>query len=420
MRKSLPFFSFLIGAVLLTPVAHSQADRYAWAITDVQKDGANWSYLRKLNLQNGKFSEVLLNGTETNQTVFDAVSKKEIASFNMEVAAKGYNIQPAFSSGVAAMAYDKKNNRIWYTPMFIDQLRYIDAKNMKVYYVTDKPFTGMISKNADQGNIITRMTMAGDGNGYALTNDGTHLIRFSSNGKNILVTDLGTLVDDPANKGFSIHGSCTSFGGDMIADDDGNLFIFSARNYVFKVNLETKVASYLGRVSGLPNNFTTNGAAVTHDNKVLISSATEATNSFFTVDIKTLTATPVALPDNWRSSDLANSNILNTGRKSNPLVETPALIGDNDNAESNKIQIYPNPVTNNQFAVHFNNLDPGEYTIQLMDVMGKNLLQRIVNVNGKGQAETIRIDGLATQGFYLIKVVDKNNRSVFSKKLVVQ
>ncbi len=420
MRKSLPCFSLLLGVVLLNLTSFGQTDRYAWAITDVQKDGVNWSYLRKLNLQNGKFTDVLLNGTEANQTAFDAISKKEITSFNMDVAAKGYNIQPAFSSGVAAMAYDRKNNRIWYTPMFIDQLRYIDARSMKVYYLTGQPFTGMVSKNADQGNIITRMTMADDGNGYALTNDGTHLIRFSSNGKNILVTDLGTLVDDPANKGFSIHGSCTSFGGDMIADNEGNLFIISARNYVFKVNIESKVAAHLGRVTGLPNNFTTNGAAVTHDNKVLISSATEATNSFFTVDMKTLAATHVPLADNWRSSDLANSNVLNTARKSNQLVDVPALISDNDDAESNKIQIYPNPVTNNQFAVHFNQLEPGEYTIQLADVMGRNLLQRIVNVSGKGQAETIRIDGLAAQGFYLIKVVDKNNRSVFSKKLVVQ
>ncbi len=420
MRKSLPCFSLLAGAVLLTSVVYGQSDRFAWAVTDVTKDGVNWSYLRKLNLQNGKFTDVLLNGAATNQTAYDAVSKKEIVSFNMDVAAKGYAIQPAFSSGVAAMAFDKKNNRIWYTPMFIDQLRYIDAKNMKVYYVTGQAFTGMISKNADQGNIITRMTMGDDGNGYALTNDGTHLIRFGSNGKNILVTDLGTLVDNPANKGFSIHGSCTSFGGDMIADNEGNLFIISARNYVFKVNIDSKVATYLGRVSGLPNNFTTNGAAVTPDNKVLISSATEATNSFFKVDMKTLAATHMPLADNWRSSDLANSNVLNTARRSNPVVDVPALISDNDDMESGKIQIYPNPVTNNQFAVHFNQLEPGEYTIQLMDVMGKKLLQRIVNVNGKGQAETIRVDGLAAQGFYLINVVDKNNRSVFTKKLVVQ
>ena len=43
----------------------------------------------------------------------------------------------------------------------------------------------------------------------------------------------------------------------MIADNDGNLYVFSARNYVFKVNIETRVATYLGTIKGLPANFTT-------------------------------------------------------------------------------------------------------------------------------------------------------------------
>ena len=59
--------------------------------------------------------------------------------------------------------------------------------------------------------------------GYALTNDARHLIRFTTGGLPV-IEDLGTLVDDPANDGQSIHLSCTSFGGDMIADDKGNLW----------------------------------------------------------------------------------------------------------------------------------------------------------------------------------------------------
>jgi hypothetical protein len=127
---------------------------------------------------------------------------------------------------VAAMAYDRKNNRIWYTPMFIDQLRYVDLKTMKVFYVTDNALTGMAAKSSDQSNIVTRMVIADDGNGYALTNDGNKLIRFNT--KKAIITDLGPLTDDPKNNGVSIHNYCSSFGGDMIADDDGNLIIVSA------------------------------------------------------------------------------------------------------------------------------------------------------------------------------------------------
>ena len=79
--------------------------------------------------------------------------------------------------------YDKKNNRLYYTPMFIDQLRYIDLKTMKVFYVADRAFTGKPQKSSDQGNIVTRMVIASDGNGYAMTNDGTQLIQFSTGKK---------------------------------------------------------------------------------------------------------------------------------------------------------------------------------------------------------------------------------------------
>lgn len=420
MRKSLRCFSLLAGTVLLANLAQSQSDRFAWAITDIQKEGANWNYLRKINLQTGEVSEVLLNGAQSNQVAFDASSKKEITSFDMKVASNGHSLQPAFSSGVAAMAFDKKNNRIWYTPMFIDQLRYIDVKTMKVYYVTSQAFTGMISKNTDQGNIITRMVIAEDGNGYAMTNDGMHLVRFST-GKNFEVTDLGAVVDDQANNGFSIHSSCSSFGGDVIADNEGNLYVFSARNHVFKVNLETKVATHLGGISGLPNNFTTNGAAVTPGNEILISSAVEGTNTFFTLDYKTLAAISYQLTNSWRTSDLANGNLLNTAKKTSPTVDIAnRVIPETSEVGNNKIQIFPNPVANRQFSLQFGQLDAGEYTVQMTDIMGRQILQRIVNVSGEGQTETIRIDKQTAQGFYLVKVIDKNSKAVFSKKLVVQ
>jgi hypothetical protein len=96
-----------------------------------------------------------------------------------------FDTRAPFSSGVAAIAYDRKNNRIWFTPMFIDQLRYIDLKTMKLFYVTDNTLIGSNMKNADQSNIVTRMVIADDGNGYAVTNDGNNMVRFNT--KNLTV-----------------------------------------------------------------------------------------------------------------------------------------------------------------------------------------------------------------------------------------
>lgn len=419
MRKCLPFFSLFSGALLLTStLTAQQADRFAYAVTDIQQGGANWSFLRKINLQNGEYSQVLLSGNDATLLAYDATTRKKFEA-PLQDSRFGNYVNAAFATGVAAMAYDKKNNRLYYTPMFIDQLRYIDLKTMKVYYVTDQAFTGKPVKSSDQGNIVTRMVIASDGYGYAMTNDATQLIRFTV-GKKLSITDLGTIADDQANKGVSIHNSCSSYGGDIIADDAGNLYVFSARNQVFKINLETKVATHLGTISGLPNGFTVNGAAVTNDNKVLVSSAMLA-SSYFTVDMKSLSATPYTIAGTvWQSSDLANGNLLNTGTQAKG--NTVELISRNTepNSGDGKISIFPNPVTNNQFAIQFNELEAGQYTIQVTDVMGRQVLQQIVSVAGEKQIQTVRLNASSSKGVYLVKVTDHANRSVYNTKIVVQ
>ncbi len=419
MRKSLPIATFFAGAVLSSAMLSAQSpDRFAYAITDVQEQGANWSFLRKLDLGTGAYSTVLLSGNDVQALAWDAQTRKQLQAPVIDTR-YGQLVNAAFGTGVAAMAYDRRNNRLYYTPMFFDQLRYIDLRTLKVYYVTGKAFTGNPVKSADQGNIVTRMVIAGDGYGYAMTNDGNQLIRFST-GKKFEMTDLGAVVDDPANKSVSIHNSCSSYGGDMIADDEGNLYVFSARNHVFKVNIETKVATHLGTITGLPAGYTVNGAAVNEQNQVVVGTAMKAT-SYFTVDHKTLAASPYAISGTvWNSSDLANSNLLNTAAKNkNPVTEvmarnTPVAVGDG------KVDIFPNPVTNHQFVVRFNALEAGTYTVQVTDVMGRQMVQQIVTISGEGQSQPVKLDPAAAKGVYLVKVTDMNSRTVYSNKLVLQ
>lgn len=417
MRKSLPSFSLLVGTILLTTlVSAQQADRFAYSMTDVQQQNGNWVYLRMLNTETGTFSGTLINGMAEQQVVFDALTKKPLVGLGNNK--MGFNEQPAFNSGVAAMAFDSKHNRVYYTPMFIDQLRYIDLKTQQVYYVT-LPFTNKPMKSSDQGNIVTRMAIAADGNGYALTNDGTQLIQFNT-GKKVKIEDLGSLVDDPSNKGVSIHNSCSSFGGDMIADDNGNLYVFSARNHVFKVNIESRVATHLGVISGLPNGFTVNGAVVNENNQVIVGSAMEST-SLFVVDPKTWSASALKMNGTvWHTSDLANSNLLVSGTKSKG--NNIDLISKNipGNTGDNKIIIYPNPVTNNQFTVQFNDLAVGSYTLQVTDVTGRQVTQQVVNIAGDNQSQLVKLAASNAKGVYLVKITDMNSKSVFSTKIVVQ
>lgn len=417
MRIALPLLT--LSATLLfsnNPASSQQTDRFAWAITDAQQLGANWNSLRKLNLQTGEYSPVLLDGSNSSLAVYNATNKKQLET-PMTDARFGNMINAAFGTGVAAMAYDKKSNRLYYTPMLFDQLRYIDLKTMKVYFVTEKGFTGKPIKNADQGNIVTRMVIAADGNGYALTNDGSQLIRFST-GKSLATEDLGALVDDPANKNVSIHNSCSSFGGDMIADNEGNLFVISARNQVFKINPTNKVATHLGMINGLPEGFSVNGAAVTEDNRILVSSAVRLEN--FTVDYRNWTATPYTVNGtSWNSSDLATSNLLTTTEKNTNTVNFVSRNPDPNSGEGT-ISLYPNPVTNNQFVMQFSQLKAGAYSIQVTDVMGRTVAQQNISISGDNHAQLIKLDPAAAKGIYLIKVTDGVSKGVYSTKIVVQ
>lgn len=412
MRKSLRF-SALFGSILIATLTQAQ-DRFAYAITDVPQQNGNWVYLRILNLETGTFSGSLLNGTASKQIAFDAVTKKQIVDLGTNK--MGFDQQPAFNSGVAAIAYDNRHGRVYYTPMFIDQLRYYDLKTQQVYYF-NVPFTNKPIKTSDQGSNITRMVIGADGYGYAMTNDATQLLRFST-GKKSEIVDLGSLVDDPANKGISIHNSCSSYGGDMIADDDGNLYVISARNQVFKINIETKVATHLGGITGLPATFTANGAAVTDDNKVLISSAVDA-SSYFIVDPKNWSASSYKINGEIpHTSDLGNSNILIT----KPTEKGPEVITRVTPADlnSNKVQIFPNPVTANQFNIQFSQLETGKYGIQVTDMTGHSVIQKNINIGVDEQTELIKLSPASAKGIYLVKVVDQSNKAIFSKKIVVQ
>lgn len=414
MRKSLRYASLLTGAVILISSFSQAQDRFAYAITDVQQNTAGWTSLRKLNLQTGVYTDVLFSGVNPSQVAYDATTKKQIEA--VADARFGNALQMPFSSGVAAIAYDSRNNRLYFTPMFIDQLRYVDLKTMKVYYVTDESFTSIGNMTNDEAKIVTRMVIAPDGYGYAMTNDASTFIRFST-GKKLQIEQLGGLVDDPANTGISVHNRCSSWGGDLIADDAGNLYLFSAHNSVFKINIETKVATWLGMIQGLPSGYTTNGAVITDDGKLLTGSQVYA-QGWYVVDPKTWTASEYKAANGvFLTSDLANSNVLVT-KKASSTEFTPFT--QRNSSLSDQVQVYPNPVSNNQFTILFSKLEAGNYNVELTDVTGKQVMIQKVNVTGYEQTQNFTLGHNTAKGIYMVKVTDVNNKSLYNQKLVIQ
>jgi hypothetical protein len=255
------------------------------------------------------------------------------------------------------------------------------------------------------------MVIASDGNGYAMSNDANHFVRFGT-GKKAVIDDLGAITDDPKNT-VSIHEKKTSWGGDMVADASGNLYVISAYHNVFKVNTRSKVAEHMGKIEGLPANFTTNGAVVDAEGNLVVSSANVVDN-YYKVDMTNWKATKLEAPNKvFNSSDLANGNLAFEPK----MGDLPKLF-EREIVRNDKITIFPNPVATTRMKVSFNNREFGRYEIQIVDLTGRLLQQKTVNIQNQGQVAEIELRNSLANGTYLVKVLNNAKKTVFADKMI--
>ena len=165
------------------------------------------------------------------------------------------------------------NNRLYYTTMLGNQLRYLDLNGdkPKSYAVTTQLLKNFPNQPGEASNI-TRMCFAANGFGYALTNDNQHLIQFSTQ-KQGNINDFGNFIDAKTNGENSIKTQIKSWGGDMIADANGSLYLFAMQKGVFKINPATKVATYLGNIQNMPDDYTVNAAMAIGGANVIVASS---------------------------------------------------------------------------------------------------------------------------------------------------
>jgi hypothetical protein len=448
-----------------------------FAVTASEKGGRSWKEVRQMDITSGEEIKYVYNSKSDLEPLNARTGKpvvkkdlplkdnlrtitvtpstltqtKKVVNLDQELdKANGKNVQvrtvimasPAiiqtdkpFSTNSAAMAYDKKHERLYYTPMGINQLRYIDLKSGKIYYFEDEPF-GVVKGLHDGGSQITRMVMASDENGYALSNDSKHLLRFTT-GKKPTITDLGALTDDAANGKNTLRAG--GHGGDMIADADENLYLITANRFVYKINIESRVATYLGTIKGLPRGFSTNGAMVEAGSKVIIASS-ESTVGYYRFDLTTMEAEKVSgSPDVFNASDLANANLAfdekkKKKKKKKPvqdeeIVQEPVQTAietvnrqkpQEEIIKNNGIGIFPNPaMTGESVNLSFIDQPTGKYQVQLLDLSGRLVRSQEVNIMSKSQVVRFAVPEVS-KGNYLIKVYNQENKVSATSQLVVQ
>jgi len=372
-----------VSLLFFTHAASAQPDLFAYAVTAIHKGGSEWIAVRKLDTKTGEFGRIL------------------------------WQVQD--SSRIAALAYDRRNSRLFYTPMNTDQLHYVDLFTMQSFAVPDQFFSKAGSYQSTNAGPINRMVIAPDDFGYTITNDGNHLLRFTTRGTPT-ITDMGDLADDPQNKEWTIHSICTNSGGDLVADNAGHLFLITGTNRVYKIDIATRLTSYISTVSGLPQKFATSGLAVNENGDGIIATSAVWSDAAFLIDPETWNASPISSAQTvFESSDLANSNVLFS--KTDP--ESNLFVSKNPENRNN-IRIFPNPVSDDIVSIQFNQLPPGNYTIQLTDITGSRLSEQNAVIISQSQTDVIHIPHSLAQSFYYVRILDEKNNQVSIQKLVVE
>ena len=406
-RKLLLSSSFIIAGL----VSAAQDANRTYAITGDGNGDFLWMNIRQVDIGSGKVTQDIYQRNKTAFVLADADSKTPLANF----------AQPT-ATMVAAAAYDKNHDKLFFTPMRIGELRWLDLNakgDQKKFYSLRSPLFAASETTRDEAKNFTRMVIGADGNGYALTNDASRLIRFST-GKKVVITDLGGLIDDESNKNISVHNQCSSWGGDMIADAYNKLYIISANHYVFSVDVDTRVAKYIGYINGLPANYSTNGATVDKDGAIVVSSA-NAFVGYYKFTLSDFNAKKIEGSDLvYNASDLANGNLLfqkeADAKKNFGSADFKAVVP----VITNEAHIYPNPVTNSEFKISFDGQQAGRYNVIITDLSGKALMTRTVNIASKSQVETIQLNRGFAKGVFMVKVTDATNKFIFTERIVVQ
>lgn len=376
--------------ILLLMGAQAFAQQGVFALTGKPGNNIVLNDIREIDLSRAVTTSTLLNSTDDIKVV-DAKSRQQISQ------TKGA-FDHAQAHAIAALAYDMKNNKTVYIPLFSTNIFVIDNKTKVVELVSTNNIKTMA---CDLGSQFTRMTAGADGAIYAVSNSGSQWLRITSNKGQYKVEDLGELKDDVSNGSNSIKTINIGYGGDMIADSDNNLYIISASANIFKVNNLDNTAKYLGKVSGLPEGFTLNGAAVSQNGDLIL--ATAKGGSLYTCRWSDLEAKPMQNSVTEPVYDLASPYLL----KQNRVISSETL--------AVEAEVYPTRVT--EKVIHVKVASPGA-SVELYDASGQLVMKSSLKNKSQRNTYDVAVDQLKT-GMYLVNILDSEHKPILSKKIMV-
>lgn len=386
MKKHLfPLFLLLMGAN-----ASAQQDFFALVGKDTQSIVFN--DFRAIDGTSGTSGEQIFNA--------DSSARVFSQSRNGAVTEDKNTYNNAQAVNMATLAYDSYNNNLVYMPMFSSNIYVLNSKTKEITLVENS--VARVT-SCDINSHVTRMTTGYDGNIYAINNSGTQFLQIIRKGNQYVVNDLGIIKDDASNGKNSFTTIETGFGGDMIADAENNFYVFSASGNVFKVSPKEMKAKFIGKIAGIPENYSVNGSAVNSKGKVVIASAKGA--SLYEVDLTTLQAKPLGGDQNLHIYDLASKYFANNKAISN-------------NAFAN-LDIYPTRVDEKYININVNDKAvKGNIKLNVFDLSGKNVMKQNLSVKDGLLNQQVYLKNLIS-GAYLVNITDESGKVLLNKKILV-
>lgn len=245
-----------------------------------------YRYIKMVNTTNGTASPIIYDGS--NGPCFNAITGAALANGSV-------------LDYASALAYDKKTNRIYFvnnSSSSAEDLCYIDLGTSPV---SAKRFVGYpLETTLSSGWNINRMSFCSDGFGYAITQNGRDIIRFSIDavtGAPIIVR-MGALINDVNNGANNI---LAESGGDIFGDGSGNLYLIANSSNLYKINPNTKISTFLGAVNPFPG--TSNSMAVDPAGNVYIGGAYR---NVFNVNLASMSGVSIvtdSLTNVWTNGD---------------------------------------------------------------------------------------------------------------------
>ncbi|CAD7802958.1 hypothetical protein CHRY9390_01003 [Chryseobacterium aquaeductus] len=385
MKKHL----FPIILLLLGNTINAQQDFFALAGKDSPR------------IEFSDFRAMYADGT-SGQNIFSVSSEAKVISQSRKAAVledkTSYN--HAQSMTLAALAYDSAGENLVYMPMFSSNIYVLNQKTKEITLVEN---TIARVTSCDINSHITRMTTGYDGNIYAVNNSGTQFLQISKKNNQFVVNDLGIIKDDASNGKNSFTAMETGFGGDMIADADNNLYVFSMSGNVFKVSAKELTAKFIGKITGLPENYSVNGAAVNSKGKVVIASAKGA--SMYELSLDNLEARQLSGESNLHIYDLASKYFVNDRAVSS-------------NTFAN-LDVYPTKVDESYIYVNVNDQSvKGNIKMNVFDVSGKTVMTQSLSVKNGQLNQQVFLRNLVG-GSYIVNIADESGKTLLNKKILV-